>query len=960
MVLLACAAGVFAQVATKTGSIYGRVMDLDGRTLPGVTVTLEAEGLAAQVATTTQAGSFRFANLPPGNYSVAYSIEGYTQVTQEDVAVSIGVNTQVDMKLGQNPTDVIDVVGPGVMVNTSVIKDFSRDALQSIPNSRDPWSLMEQAPAIDTDRYSVACSECGQQAAFVARGDSGANTIWNYEGVNATDPGALGASPTYFDFDAFQELSISTAGNDVSAPTGGVVVNIVTRRAGNRWEGNGSFYFVNDSLQGNNTPDELEAIGQEKSNRLDEVKDYGFDLGGPIVKDKLFAWGAFHKNEIGLFTVTNISDRTILTDYNLKTNMSWNTAHESQFAFFQGEKEKHGRGFNPFIQAPETLWDQAGTDTILPGIWTGQHTWIPNDHTIITGRYGYIGLGFSLVPTGGKNVPMILLAAIPRYEQTGFFNDPIDRPSHDIVVDGNYFKDRLLGGDHEFKFGFEYKTSKLHTFSSYGNGTLIEDYYQTVPGGPLTSGYMYAQHYIDGHVRLDHAGVYASDTYRKDRLTLQLGLRLDRQTGSNDSSSIPGVPGFEDLVGPLNFAGNDPGVRFNDWSPRIGASYDLGGDGKTVIRGNFARYYDTYNSAFVVQQNPTFSYNGAVFSFENRNGDRIITRDEITGGPFYYGGLNGPTFDLNAFLDKNKIDPDLKNSNDIEFLAGIERQITQDLSVSATFTHRDYLDTTVIVPDGIAENDYVQTGTFTANTTLGSFSVPYYALGFTQHGTTILRNINDYKTTYNGLDIGLRKRMSRNFMVSGSLTLQRQKAHYNGGDSAGFYIGDGGISGQTFPFDPTNLPFLDGQPYAFAPGGSGKAGVYPYSEWQLKWSGVYQLPHDISAGAFVRYQQGYPYVLFGTISDSTLGEALGTSRHLILVEPFGSRRFDNIFTMDLQFEKAFDTGSYGRLALTANLFNVTNANTIIRRTRSINSQSLNAIEENLSPRALRLGLRYSF
>lgn len=197
-------------------------------------------------------------------------------------------------------------------------------------------------------------------------------------------------------------------------------------------------------------------------------------------------------------------------------------------------------------------------------------------------------------------------------------------------------------------------------------------------------------------------------------------------------------------------------------------------------------------------------------------------------------------------------------------------------------------------------------------------------------------------------------------MVNAGLTLQKQKANYDGGDSLAFYIGDGGLLGQVFPFDPTNLPFLDDQPYAFAPLGSGKSGVYPYSEWQLKLSGVYQFPWDISAGAFARYQQGYPFVLIATIPDTSLQPSLGTSNHLILVEPFGSRRFDNLFTLDLQFEKGFDFGNYGRLALSANIFNVTNTNTIIRRTRSVQSVNLNRIDELISPRALRVGVRYSF
>jgi hypothetical protein len=855
------------------------------------------------------------------------------------------------------------VIGETPVVDTKktgTSESFNRDYLEDVPSARDPWTIIDQTTGVDSDRYNVAGSESGQQASFIARGGTDDNTVWNYDGVNATDPGALGASPTYFDFDAFEELQISTGGNDVSAPTGGVVVNIVTKRGSNKWEGSASYFYAGDSLQGDNTPDELAAIGA-KSNRLDEVKDYGFDLGGPIIRDKLFVWGAYRKNEIGLITTANTADFTELEDFNFKANMNWATAHESQFGYFKGEKSKSGRaGISIALQAPETLWEQAGTDTILPGIWTGQHTWIPNDHTIVTGRYGYIGLGFTLKPVGGKDIPMVYLAAIPRYEDTLYYTAPIDRPSHDFVVDANYFKENVMGGDHEFKFGFEYKTSELHTFSSYGNGVLLVDYYQTAPRGPLTSGYVKAQHFIDGRVDIDHTSFYVSDTYRKDRLTLNLGVRFDQQKGKSLASSIPGVPGFESIVGPLDYPGGDPDIVFNDWSPRLGATYDLSGDGKTIIRGNFARYYDTYNPAFVQHQNPTYVYNGATMFYTNLNGDRVITPDELTSPPSYFGGLNGPIFDLQSFVDSNKIDSDLKNSNSWEYLIGFERQLMQDLSFSASYVHRDYRDATTIVSNGVTAADFVPGGVFTANTVLGTFNVPYFVFGGVDDGDLLLTNANDYKTKYDGLDISVRKRMSNNFMLNGGVTLQRQKASYDGGDSLAFYIGDGGLLGQVFPFDPTNLPFLNDQPYAFAPGGSGKSGVYPYSEWQFKLSGVYQFPWDISAGAFMRYQQGYPFVLIATLNDPSLQPSLGTSSHLILVEPFGSRRFDNIFTLDLQFEKGFEFGNYGRLALSANLFNLTNTNTVIRRTRSVASVNLNRIDELISPRALRVGVRYSF
>ncbi len=439
-----------------------------------------------------------------------------------------------------------------------------------------------------------------------------------------------------------------------------------------------------------------------------------------------------------------------------------------------------------------------------------------------------------------------------------------------------------------------------------------------------------------------------------------MGFRFDHQSGTNEQSTLPGVPGFEDIVGAFEFPGNDPGISFNDFSPRLGATYDITGDGKTIVRGNFAHYYDGWNPAYTRTFNPTFVYNGAIITYNNLNGDRTITPDEFTSAPSFYGGLVPGGFDLNAFNNLKKIDPDFKNSNSWEYLVGFERQVATDLSVSATYTHRDYRDTTVIVPFGISSADYAPAGVFERNTVLGNFSVPYFTFAGVDDGDIVLSNANDYKTSYNGVDLAVRKRMSNNFMLNAGLTLQRQNANYDGGDSTAFYIGDGGLTGQVYPFDPTNLPFLNDHPYAFAPGGSGKSGVYPYSEWQLKLSGVYQFPWDISVGAFGRYQQGYPFVLIATINDPSLGPSLGTNSHLIMVEPFGDRRFDNIFTLDLQFEKGIDFGNYGRLALSANLFNVTNDNTIIRRTRAVTSVNLNRIDELISPRALRIGARYSF
>src|SRR5262249_52983922 len=137
---------------------------------------------------------------------------------------------------------------------------------------------------------------------------------------------------------------------------------------------------------------------------------------------------------------------------------------------------------------------------------------------------------------------------------------------------------------------------------------------------------------------------YATDTFRKDRLTLNLGVRFDRYTGENVASSITYGPNTDQFIHQFNFSGNDLPPKFNNFSPRIGATYDLTGDGKTIIRGNYARYYDAYSNYYATFVNP-ISFNGFGIAYTNPDGDREITQNEMDPSTlFYFGGLSGPDF----------------------------------------------------------------------------------------------------------------------------------------------------------------------------------------------------------------------------------------------------------------------------------------------------------------------------
>jgi hypothetical protein len=475
---------ISAQVATNTGSIYGKVFDEKDGPLSGVNVQLESETIPAQSAMTGPGGAFRFANLAPGNYTAMFSLHGYTVVRQEGLRITVGLNIELKTVLKTGPKEELTVIGKTPLLDTQRTGNeysYSREYLDQIPGGRDPWFVIEQTPGIDSDRYNVAGSESGNQSAYFARG-GGDQNIWNYDGMNLSD---FGGAPAYLDFDSLDEIEIVTGGNDASIQTGAVVVNLVTKRGGNQWRANASYYLVDDYFQSENTPEELiqnpiinplTGGPARGSNRTHEINEYGFDIGGPVLKDRLFVWGAYHKNRIEQFSIQDVPDNTRLLNYTFKANFNFNSEHESQFGYVWSDKSKQGREVFPGQQAPETLWNQESNLGLTPlqGIWTATHTWIPNDHIMVTGRYGWNSASWGVIPPGGRDVPIIFLSKIPHWEDTFYYVSPIVHTAHDVNIDANYFKEDWIGGDHEFKYGFVYQTDSARTFSSYGNGVLLD------------------------------------------------------------------------------------------------------------------------------------------------------------------------------------------------------------------------------------------------------------------------------------------------------------------------------------------------------------------------------------------------------------------------------------------------------------------------------------------------------
>src|SRR3954467_12693315 len=285
LALVLGASSAFAQ--SQTGEIFGKVTHESGAVLPGATVTLTGPSLLQPlVATSSETGSFQFPRLNVGTYNVKFELAGFKTIIKEQIQVTVGFSANVSTQLGVSAVpETVTVTGESPIVDTKQTgtkQTFTLEQLQSIPSARDPWVILQQTAGIIMDRENIGGNMSGQQSNFVSRGANPTNTKWSLDGVDITDMNATGASPTYYDFDAFQEMTINTGGVDVTQQTGGVGINLVTKSGSDKFKGSSRFYATDQKFESNNIDDTIRAQGASSGNPIQNIKDYGAELGGPL------------------------------------------------------------------------------------------------------------------------------------------------------------------------------------------------------------------------------------------------------------------------------------------------------------------------------------------------------------------------------------------------------------------------------------------------------------------------------------------------------------------------------------------------------------------------------------------------------------------------------------------------------------------------------------------------------
>jgi hypothetical protein len=793
--LLAFALAVtgLAAAQERFGSLSGKVSDQQSAVIPGVTVTtINTQTGESRVFVTDAEGVFRAPDLVPGRYNVRFELAGFSTVQRDDVLVLLGRQFEINTQLTVGAqTETVQVVGEATPLvdtrSTLVGHNVTAEEFDRLPKGRSFQSIAFSSPSVSQGEI---------EGGIQVNGASGAENTFTVDGI-VTNSLVNGASRQNTVFEYLQEVQVKTSG--ISAEYGGAlggVVSAVTKSGGNTFRGEGHYYFDGSALSAGpvkrlvldptteRTAYYIQDKEQEKKNN-----EFGGSIGGPIVKDRLFFYGSYSpKNE----------KRT--NNYNFAGGTSGDIPRDTwqQQAF--GKLSYASRRLNASFS---TLW----TPTKVTGTLSTYNGATPNSQTSIQSalapnitrgweqnqvntsgtvditltnasflsakgglfhdRYTDTGISSQtsytyLNPTTAVNalLPASLqggtgLVNTPRAQIADF--DTTKRENFNIDYNHTF----RGGGYHTVKagYGFQHVVNDINTY--YPGGFVQINWGGSFVFGGVNRGTgTYGYYEVNDRRTTNKAGSDINSLYVQDqwtignRLTLNLGLRTEDEK----------VPSFrpEYLETAIHFNMKDK------LAPRLGAAYDLFGDGKVKVFGSWGMYYD-----WTKYELPRGSFGAETWCI-------------------YYRGLN--TLDLNSLSLNNmpgqdlwttagscrdrrvpsfagSIDPDIKPMRQSSFSAGTEYQMNRNAVLTVHYIHNDLLETIEDLGALDAQGNEIYV--------IGN---PGRGLGLETpvSGRTTKFATPKPQRQYDALELGYERRFSKNYFFSANYTLSRLYGNYAG------------------------------------------------------------------------------------------------------------------------------------------------------------------------------------
>jgi hypothetical protein len=1002
--------------AQTTGEIYGKATDKSGAVVPGVTVTLTSPALLQpQSAVTSGTGVYRFPGVPIGVYSVKFTLQGFTTVVRDGVRIEMGQNAQINGMLDVSAMqEVVTITGEAPLIDmrsNARTNNFNQDALQNIPSARDPWVILQQSAGIVMDRENIGGNMSGQQSQFVARGATMTQQKFNLDGIDITDMSATGASPVYYDFDAFDEMQITTGGADVTMQTSGVGINLITKSGSDKFKGSGRYYVTDKKFQATNVTDALRGQGATSGNPIQNIKDYGAEMGGPIVKGKAWIWGSYGTQDIkvgvnGFFlrnagcdaavrnpsTATNPlgsvksaadlakvpfdtvkdclnTDLTTLDTYNLKLNYRVSSKDTLSLYGNVAGKIRNARGASDNCPIDCTNRQKGVEDpalgskwwkTGLPKTYKASLRHIFSDRFMMEAQYAHVGNNFVLDHHEDALATVQPLVNI----QTGFQDrsstaQKFVRPTNSFEITGTRSSSGFLGGDHAIKFGVRYRQDRAVSTAHRG-GNIDARFNEVISGGVTTLVPAQATIYRDSYTdyNLFDESAYLQDTFTKGRFTLMAGVRFDRQWDRANKSVVAQTPIFGQVtqtgaafnqLPSVTFAGAESGVVFNDLAPRLGLNWDVNGNGHNVVKVNFARYAAQLGDGETSSRYNPVGQTTVRYPWTDLNGDKFVQPGEIniTGAPLAVSG-GYDYLNPGRLATTSTVDPNLKNEYTNELIIGFDRQFSSSFAMGVAGIYRKYGNFRWDDRQGIDSSDFSPVS-FSANCSTVPAAQNAQCPTITYYQPTS-KNLSNFPNTVFTNRVGA-SREYKGVEITGRKRVKgfTMNGSFTWSDTKAFFP-QGSFE------DPTNVANLDGAQYAPETGGSGIDNVFINAKWLLRATASYTVPwQQIGVAANYNGRSGYPAPQ--GILTPTRANGAGTAT--VYLAPLGDNRLPTFHNVDLRLDKAVSYKS-AKVTFSADVFNVLNSDIVQGFRRTQNASNANLISSLVAPRVIRFGARLNW
>jgi hypothetical protein len=911
-VLLAMSTTAIAQV--QTGSILVRTSDEQGGATPGVIVTISSPVLVAgsMTGTTDAGGVYRFPSLVPGTYQVKLELAGFQTVVREGIVVLVGQTTPIEATLKvATLAETVTVSGASPTVDTTsatVAVNLSEQLIQGTPGGRDIWALVEaKVPGLNISRPDVGGTSGGLQGVFSARGTTSQQNTSFLNGINVGDPAAIGAAGFYYDFDAFDDIQVSTGAHDITVPTSGVFLNMITKTGGNTWNGTTTFTWTGDSIQSRNDHDaNLQKYGfRPDGNTSDFVSDINVAAGGPLIQNKLRFFGSFrdwriHQN-VPVQNSQSVLDQTNITSGLGNFTYQLNQNNKITGFYSRQRYSKPNRLLNnASITVPESTSDEEDMFDLVQALWNS----VLGANFFVDARLGLNKILFPTYQNGGANQSITDNATGIVY---GNFPTNVvrHRDRYQANGTGQYYLDHALGGRHELKFGFDY----THAITR-NETTRVDDVslnYTSAGGGFTPQNVTLFATPQNDATALNVLALFAQDSYSVKRLTVIGGVRFEQLEGYLPAQSSPpsrfaaaNIGGFAGLA--RSFAEIRDVVKWNTAGPRGSVIYDITGDGKTAAKASAGRYYYILatggGGVSNVNQNANYS---ETYVWNDLNGDRKFQIGEQTGTPTVSAGIT------------TSIDPNFSRPYSDEFAASLDRELMANFKVSTVFTYRREKN---LLSAYNPDNPYASSLTTAVDPGPDGFvgTSDDSTYGFFQRisaaNRTIITNDPKVKQTYKGIEFTLTKRLSNRWQMLAGYTFAKSRIDDISLDvSPNFLINANG-----------NITADASVAGAFRCAGCGAANADRPN--QFKFTGMYILPwHDVVLSGNLSSQQGPPVTR--QISQRL---AFGGNQTINL-EPLGSHRMPTLNKIDVRIGKLIRFANNRTLEGSVDIDNLANSNT---------------------------------